>query len=67
VETTAYVLLAIVAVVLALAGLSALLLSFPYSILGMLVAVAIGLLFWKVLKERLANKEDDHYAKNVER
>jgi phosphate/sulfate permease len=41
--------------------------SFPSGIIGLLAMVGVGLLFVKVLKERLANKEDDHYDKTVEK
>ena len=41
--------------------------SFPSGIIGLLAMVGAGLLFVKVLKERLANKEDDHYDKTVEK
>lgn len=40
---------------------------FPAGIIGLLAMAGVGLLFVKVLKERLANKEDDHYDKNVEK
>jgi hypothetical protein len=41
--------------------------TFPSGIIGLLAMVGIGLLFVKVLKERLANKEDDHYSKTVKK
>ena len=66
-EKTAYLLLAVVAIIVALAIVASLLLALPYSILVILVLVAIGLLFYKVLRERLTSKEDDHYSKNVDR
>ncbi|HDI60667.1 MAG TPA: hypothetical protein ENF48_10030 [Desulfobacteraceae bacterium] len=41
--------------------------TFPAGVIGVLAMVGVGLLFAKVLKERLANKEDDHYDKTVEK
>ena len=41
--------------------------AWPYGIVGLIAFVGIGLLFIKVLRERLANKEDSHYSKNVEK
>ena len=36
-------------------------------LLGLIAVVGIGALLIKVLKERLANTEDDHYSKTVDR
>ena len=33
---------------------------------GMLVIVGFGFLFVKALSDRLSNKEDEHYSKNVD-
>ena len=41
--------------------------AFPVGLIGLLVLVAIGLLFVKVLKERLSSKEDRYYSENVEK
>ena len=41
--------------------------SLPVGIIGLLAILGFGLLFIKVLKERLANKEDDYDSKNVEK
>ena len=41
--------------------------SFPEGIMGLLAIAGLGLLFIKVLKERLSNKEDDYYSKNVKK
>ncbi len=66
-EKTAYILLGIAATVVAIAIILALLVGFPFSIIAVLLVVAVALLFWKVLRERLGNKEDDHYSNTVER
>ena len=65
IERIAYLLLGIAF----LAWLGAMIVGFiqalPYGIFGLFAIVGIGLLFGKVFQERLANKEDDHYSKNV--
>jgi len=40
--------------------------AMPEGIIGLLMLLAFGLLFIKALKERLNNKEDDHYNKNID-
>lgn len=40
---------------------------FPYGLIGLLFLVGIGFLFVKVLMERLSNKEDEYYIRNVEK
>ncbi len=45
-------------------GLLALL---PYGFVGLLLLLSIGVFMTKVVKERLANKEDDYYSKKVEK
>ncbi len=39
----------------------------PEGIIGFLVILGMGLLFIKVLKERLSNKEDDYYNRTVDK
>ncbi len=66
-EKVAYgILLALVALwlILIVAGTIA---AFPVGLLGLVGIVAIGLLFAKVVRERLANRDDDYYAKNVDK
>lgn len=41
--------------------------AFPEGIIGFIVIAGIGLLFLKVVKDRLRNKEDDYYDKNVKK
>ena len=43
------------------------LLSGPGMIVGLIVLVGFGALMIKVLKERLANEEDDYYSNTVEK
>ena len=66
-ETIGYVLLAIVAVVWIVAMIYGLVSAFPEGVIGLVAIVGIGLLLAKVIKERIANKEDDHYSKNVDK
>ena len=39
----------------------------PEGIIGLLAIAGFGLLFVKVLKDRLTSKEDDYYSKNVKK
>ena len=39
----------------------------PEGIVGLLAIAGFGVLFIKVFKDRLTNKEDDYYSKNVEK
>ncbi|NQU66697.1 MAG: hypothetical protein HQ510_02020 [Candidatus Marinimicrobia bacterium] len=41
--------------------------AFPEGALGIIVIIAFSILFIKALKERINNKEDDHYAKTVKK
>mgnify|MGYP006280250121 CR=1 FL=1 len=66
-EKTGYILLAIVAFIWFIAMIFGIIAAFPAGLIGLVAIVGIGLLFIKVLKERLANKEDDYYSKNVEK
>ena len=66
-EKTGYVLLGIIAVMWFLAIFTGLIVAMPYGLVGLIVIVGFGLLFIKVLKERLASQEDDYYSKNIEK
>lgn len=67
VEKTAYAILLGLAVVWILAILVGSIAAFPVGLIGLLALVAIGLLFVKVLRERLSSKEDQYYSENVEK
>ena len=41
--------------------------ALPYGLVGLLAFVGVGALFIKVIRERLKNREDDYYSKNVDR
>ena len=66
-EKIGYSCLGVVAVLYLLAVLGGMIAAFPFGIIGLVVLLGVGVLFIKVLKERLASKEDDHYSRNVER
>ncbi|MDX9754012.1 MAG: hypothetical protein RBU29_08630 [bacterium] len=44
-----------------------LIIAFPWGILGLIAILGLGILFIKVLAERLTNREDDFYDKTVEK
>ena len=66
-ENIGYILLGIVAVCWLIAMVGGMIAAFPVGVIGLVAIVGIGFLFAKVLKDRLANKEDDHYSKTVEK
>jgi len=66
-EKAGYVLLAIVALVWLGIIIIGMVEAWPWGIVGFLVLAGIGLLFAKVVKERLENKEDDYYSKNIDK
>ena len=66
-EKTGYILLSIVALCWLVAMLIGLVAAFPIGIIGLIAIVGIGLLFIKVLSERLSSKEDNYYSKKVEK
>lgn len=41
--------------------------ALPEGIIGFIVIAGIGLLFIKVVRDRIRNKEDDYYNKNVKK
>ncbi len=65
-EKIAYALLGFVAVVWILGMIAGMVAAWPFGFFGLIAIVAFGLLLIKVIKERLSNKEDDYYEKNVQ-
>ncbi len=65
-ETIAYIILGALAVLYIGVMIFGMVAAFPWGILGLLVMLAIGLLFIKVVLQRLQNKEDDYYEQNVD-
>ena len=66
-EKIAYIILLLVAIAWIFAVIIGMIAAFPVGLIGLVLLIAFGLLFIKVLKERFANKEDDYYEKNVEK
>ncbi|MCZ6765019.1 MAG: hypothetical protein O7C63_08820 [Alphaproteobacteria bacterium] len=66
-EKVAYAILLVLAGLWLLAMVGGMIAAFPLGILGLLVLVAFGLLFAKVLRERMASEEDDYYSKTIEK
>ena len=66
-ENIGYILLGIAAVCWIIAVIVGVIVAFPVGIIGLIAIIGIGFLFAKVIKDRLENKEDDHYSKNVEK
>ena len=66
-EKIGFGLLGIVAVLYVLLLIVGMIAAWPFGIVGLFLIGGIGILFWKVLQERLSNKEDDYYAKNVDK
>ncbi len=66
-EIIGYVLLAIVAICWLIAIFVGMIATFPIGIIGLIAILGIGILFVKVLADRLSSKEDDHYSRNVDK
>ncbi len=66
-EKIAYVLLGIVAVVWLVAILIGFVAAFPFGLIGFVALGGFALLFAKVIKDRMDNKEDDYYSKNIDK
>jgi hypothetical protein len=66
-ENVGYVLLGIVVFIWFAAMVAGMIAMFPWGITGLIAIAGFGFLLAKAIKDRLANKEDDYYAKNVKR
>lgn len=66
-EKIGYVLLSIVAICWLIAMFAKMIDAFPLGVIGLLALLGIGFLFAKVVRDRLANKEDNYYSKNVDK
>ena len=66
-EKVGYSCLAIVALCYVLAMFVGVVALGPVGIIGLVAIVGVGALLMKVLKERFANREDDHYADTVDK
>lgn len=65
-EYIGYGFLAIVALIWIIALFIGMIAAFPYGLIGLIAIIGLGFLFAKVIKDRMENKEDDHYSDNVE-
>ena len=66
-EKIGYACLGIIAVLYIAAIIYGMVAALPFGILGLIGLVGIGALLIKVIRERLANRDDDYYSKNVEK
>lgn len=65
-EYLGYGLLAIVAIAWITILITGLIIAWPWGVIGLIGILGIGILLLKVLKDRINNKEDDHYSDNVD-
>jgi hypothetical protein len=66
-ENIGYILLGIAAVCWITAVIIGVIVAFPVGLIGLIAIVGIRFLFAKVIKDRIGNKEDDHYSKNIKK
>jgi F0F1-type ATP synthase assembly protein I len=66
-EKWGYTLLAIIAALYIVALFIGIISTFPFGLIGLLLIAGIGILLVKVLKERMKNKEDDYYSREIDR
>jgi len=66
-EKIGYAILGLVAACWLAAIVYGVIAALPYGLVGLAAITGIGVLFIKVIRDRLANKEDDYYSKNVDR
>lgn len=66
-EKWGYSLLAIIMIIYMAALFIGMIAAFPYGLPGLLFVAALGILMVKVLKERIRNKEDDYYSREVDK
>ncbi len=65
-EKIALILVLVLGGVWCLAMLGGMIALFPFGLPLLAIAAVVGYLLWRVVKERLASTEDDHYEKNVD-
>ena len=64
-EKIGYILLGIVAICWVIAVIIGMIAAFPVGLVGLIAIIGVGFLFARVIKDRLENKEDDHYSENI--
>jgi len=65
-EKLGYAILLGLAILWLLGMVAGMIAAFPWGLIGLVALLGIGLLFAKALQDRLTNKEDDYYTKNVD-
>ncbi len=66
-EGVGYTILAVLAFLYVIAMVAGFFAILPYGLIGLALMIGVGALLMKVLRERLNNKEDDYYAKKVDK
>ena len=66
-EKIGYIFLSIAAICWIVAIIIGAIAAFPVGLIGLVAIIGIGFLFAKVVKDRLENKEDDHYSKTIDK
>lgn len=64
-ERIAYLILSIIVILWLLAIIFGLILAFPVGLIGLLLILSFGLLFIKVLKDRIKSKREDEKYKDI--
>ena len=62
-EYIGYILLGIVAIFWAISVIMGIFTAFPLGLIGLIAILGFGILFANVVKERIENKDDNHYSK----
>lgn len=65
-EYIGYILLAFVALCWLVLMVVGMITAFPVGWIGLVAILGVGFLLAKVIKDRLSNREDDHYSKHVD-
>jgi hypothetical protein len=65
-EYLGYILLAIAAIFWLVAVIVGMVAAFPLGLVGLVTILGVGFLLAKVIRDRLRNREDDHYSRNVD-
>lgn len=66
-EKGAYIILGFIAICWLIAMIVGAIVTFPVGLIGLLAIIGLGMLFIKVLKERIKASKGDRYSKDVEK
>jgi len=66
-ERLGYIFLVVALIVWIYLMIKGLIQALPEGLIGFIVIAGLGLLFIKVVRDRVKNKEDDYYDKNVKK